>query len=101
MNLWRNAEHQLAGIWFLGLFACFLTYLQIVINSLFKCRTQFTNGFTMKAYDITNACDMANKAAIIPIFTISFPAGLSIKRAATAPMNSGNQDNGCLEFSVP
>jgi len=37
----------------------------------------------MKAYNITNACDMANKAAIIPIFTISFPAGLSIKRAAT------------------
>ncbi len=72
MNLWGDTEHQLARIWLLGLLACFFACFQIVINSLFKCCSKFTNSFTVKAYDITNACNMANKATI---FIAVFNAG--------------------------
>jgi hypothetical protein len=64
MNLWRDAKHQLARIWFLGLLAYFFACFQIVIYSFFKCCPQFAYSFTVKANNVVNASYMTNKASI-------------------------------------
>ena len=38
---------------------------KVIIDRLFKSGTQFCDGFTVKADDVSDACNMSDKAAVV------------------------------------
>jgi hypothetical protein len=61
MKLGGNAQQQLAGSGFLGMYALFLAIGQIVLNCKLKLVTQFGNRFAMETDDGANAKNASRK----------------------------------------
>ena len=61
MNLGGNAQQQLAGSGFLGMYALFLAIDQIVLNCKLNLLTQFGNRYAMETDDGANAKNASRK----------------------------------------
>jgi len=60
MDLGRNTQHKLAGIWLVRFLAQLLTRCQIIIYGFAKSGFELGHGFSVKAHDITNANNVSD-----------------------------------------
>ena len=74
-----------------------LAGLKVIIDRFFKSGTQFCNGFTVKTHDITDACYMSDKAAVV--LTIVTASSISlILHDSCRPLKT---DYSKLPFKLP
>jgi hypothetical protein len=72
MKFWADAETEIAGIGFVWFFANLSACFQIVVNRLLESCSHFTDGISVKAYNVPDAQNVADQASI---FGAIFNAG--------------------------